>query len=104
LASKVLQESAGIGESGENPKYPWSCIETVASVRGAMLEKKHIAYCYDGETRDEDTVFDPDGTVLLPDKGTVIRMHGQNWRVTYVARTLPDKEGFVAYRIYLARA
>ena len=69
-----------------------------------MGEKKHISYCYDGETRDEDTVVDPEGTVPLPEKGTVIRMHEQNWRGTHVARAIAERDGFVACKIYLARA
>jgi hypothetical protein len=69
-----------------------------------MAEKKHILYCYDGEFRNEDTVTDPDGTVPVPEKGAVIRMHGQNWRVTHVARAAAGNDEPVAYKMYLARA
>ena len=67
------------------------------------MEKKQISYCYDGESREEDTVIDPDGTAPVPEKGTIIRMHGQNWRVAHVAKAVGN-DGFVAYKIYLARA
>lgn len=69
-----------------------------------MAEKKQILYCYDGEFRNEDTVVDTDGTVQVPEKGTVIRMHGQNWRVTHVARAAGGASESVAYKMYLARA
>ena len=65
---------------------------------------KQILYCYDGEFRTEDTIVDPEGTVPVPEKGTVIRMHGQNWRVTHVGRAAADKDDSVVYKLYLARA
>jgi hypothetical protein len=69
-----------------------------------MAEKKQILYCYDGEFRDEDTVIDPDGTAAVPEKGAILRMHGQNWRVTHVGKTAANADGLVAYKLYLARA
>ena len=69
-----------------------------------MAEKKQISYCYDGEFRNEDTVIDPDGTALVPEKGAIIRMHGQNWRVTHVGKTVGGKDEYIVYKIYLARA
>jgi len=68
-----------------------------------VAEKKQIMYCYDGEFRNEDTLVDPDGTAPVPEKGAIIRMHGQNWRVTHVAKAV-GKDDFVAYKVYLARA
>ena len=67
------------------------------------MEKKQILYCYDGEFREEDTVIDPDGSAPVPEKGAIIQMHGQNWRVTHVAKVV-GKDDLVAYKIYLARA
>jgi len=66
-------------------------------------EKKQISYCYDGEYKNDDTVTDPDGTASAPEKGAIIGMHGQNWRVTHVGKTVA-KDEFVAYKIYLAGA
>jgi len=67
------------------------------------MEKKQILYCYDGEFREEDTVTDLDGTVPVAEKGAIIRMHEQNWRVTHVGKTVGKDERAV-YKIYLARA
>ena len=33
-----------------------------------------------------------------------IRMHGQNWRVTHVGKTVGGKDEFVEYKVYLASA
>jgi hypothetical protein len=68
------------------------------------MEKKQIAFCYDGEFRTEDTIIDPDGTAEVPEKGAIVRKHGQNWRITHVGKTIGDKDEFVVYKIYLARA
>src|ERR1700733_9704842 len=48
-------------------------------------------------------VIDPDGTAPDAEKGTIVRMHGQNWRVTHVGKTVGGKDEFVVYKIYLAR-
>jgi hypothetical protein len=68
------------------------------------MEKKQISYYYDGEFRADDTVIDPDGAAPVPEKGSIIRMHGQNWRVTHVGKTAGGKDEFVVYKVYLARA
>jgi hypothetical protein len=68
------------------------------------MEKKQILYCYDGEFKADDTVIDPDGSATVPEKGAIIRMHEQNWRVTHVGKTTGGRDEFVAYKIYLARA
>jgi hypothetical protein len=67
------------------------------------MEKKQILFCYDGEFRTQDTIIDSDGTATVPEKGAVIRMHLQNWRVTHVGKTV-GVDAFVVYKIYLARA
>jgi hypothetical protein len=74
------------------------------STRIGFMEKKQISFYYDGEFRNEDTLVDPDGTVSVPEKASVIRMHGQNWRVTHVGRTAGAADDYVFYKIYLARA
>jgi hypothetical protein len=68
------------------------------------MEKKQIAFYYDGEFREGDTIMDPEGTVPVPEKGAVIRMHLQDWRVTHVGRMVGGKDEYVMYKIYLARA
>jgi hypothetical protein len=68
------------------------------------MEMKRISYYYDGEFREEDAVIDPDGTAAVPEKGAVIRMHGQNWRVTHIAKSLEAKDDYTVYKLYLARA
>jgi hypothetical protein len=68
------------------------------------MEKKHVSYYYDGELREEDTVIDGEGTAPVPEKGAIIRMHGQNWRVTHVGMKAGGEDEFVLYKIYLARA
>ena len=68
-----------------------------------MGDKKQIAFYYDAELRSEDTVIDPDGSTTVSEKGAIIRMPGQNWRVTHVAKAA-GKDDVVAYKIYLARA
>ncbi|MGC2331081.1 MAG: hypothetical protein WA581_06490 [Candidatus Acidiferrales bacterium] len=69
-----------------------------------MNEKKQIAFYYDGELNNEDTIVDPDGSVTVPEKDAIIRMHGENWRVTHAGRTVGGKDEHVVYKIYLARA
>jgi hypothetical protein len=48
--------------------------------------------------------MDPDGTAPVPEKGAVVRMHGQNWRVTHVGKSDGSKDEYIVHKIYLARA
>lgn len=69
-----------------------------------MGEKKQIAFYYDGEFRNEDTIIDSDGSASVPEKGAIIRMHLQDWRMTHVSKTVGQQDEYVVYKIYLARA
>jgi hypothetical protein len=70
-----------------------------------MGEKKRIVFCYDGEVREEDTIVDPDGETPVPEKGQIIKKHGQMWRVTVVMlQGVAGTDGYPVHKVYLARA
>jgi len=70
-----------------------------------MGERKQIVFCYDGEVRQEDTIVDPDGGTSVPEKGQIIKKHGQMWRVTFVMlQGVAGPEGYAVHKVYLARA
>jgi hypothetical protein len=70
-----------------------------------MGEKKQIIFYYDGEVREEDTVVDPSGEASVPEKGQIIRMHGQSWRVTFVMQQSGNgADEYSVHKVYLARA
>jgi len=70
-----------------------------------MGDKKQIVFCYDGEVREEDTIVDPEGETPVPEKGQIIKKHGQMWRVTFVLlQGVADTEGYPVHKVYLARA
>jgi hypothetical protein len=45
---------------------------------GLMGAKKQIVFYSDGKIRAEDTVADPDGETSIPEKGQIIKKHGQH--------------------------
>ena len=70
-----------------------------------MGERKQIVFCYDGEVRPEDTIVDPDGGTPVPEKGQIIKKHGQMWRVTFaMLQGVAGAEGYPVHKVYLARA
>jgi hypothetical protein len=66
-------------------------------------EKKQIAYHYDSVFKDEDTQVDMDGTLRVPEKGQIIKKHGQPWRVAEVMAQYSTDGSLPVHKVFLVK-
>jgi hypothetical protein len=65
-----------------------------------MDEKKQIAFYYDGELAEDETIVDMAGTEIVPGRDQILRRRGKEWKVSAVMIVHSGK-ALPTYKVYL---
>ena len=71
-----------------------------------MSKAKQIAYYYNATLAEDETVFDPDGDVAVPQKDEVLMRRGRRWKVVHVNTEVSTsaRGPIPVHRVYLMEA
>jgi hypothetical protein len=68
-----------------------------------MLEKKQVAYHYDGKIKEDETEIDIVGDMAVPEKGQMIlRPDGKHWKVEMTMTRHDGGGALPVHLVYLA--